>query len=293
MDQQVRVLDPGRTGPASGRKEKTDGDQYGRRLEASAEVAISSVLEFQHVELTFAERGKTVLHDISFSVAENTVVSVIGPSGCGKTTLLNLAAGLLQPTDGAVHFRSSPLAGVNTAAAYVTQDANLLPWLTVAGNIGLPLKMRGVPSAERADRVNDWIARVGLTGFEKHFPRELSGGMQKRCTIARALIYEPGITLMDEPFGPLDAITRLKLQQELLEIFDKTQQSVIFVTHDLNEAVGLGDKVIVMSGTGEIRDTIEVGISRPRSIPDMAHDPHYQEKCQYLAEFFMEDASGS
>lgn len=246
-----------------------------------------AVLELRDVTLTFTERGTTALQQVSISVKAGRFVSIIGPSGCGKSTILNLAAGLLKPSSGAVLFRGEPLAAVNTEAAYVTQDANLLPWLTVAGNVGLALKVRGVPKAEREDRVNDWIGRVGLKGFEKHLPRELSGGMQKRCSIARALVYEPAIVLMDEPFGPLDAITRLRLQQELLNIFEGAGKTVVFVTHDLGEAVSLGDDVIVMSqGPGRIRDSFSVDIPRPRLISELASSNEYQVKYTQLLEFF-------
>nr|MDA8291717.1 ABC transporter ATP-binding protein [Actinomycetota bacterium] len=237
-------------------------------IPGAGEVAPSSqgsVLELRGVTLTFRERGLTALRRVSLTVAPGEVVSIIGPSGCGKSTILNLAAGLLTPTRGSVLFRGSELRGVNTDAAYVTQDANLLPWLTVSSNIGLALKLRGMPKAERAEKVSEWIELVGLKGFESHFPRELSGGMQKRCAIARALIYEPTIVLMDEPFGPLDAITRLRLQQELLNIFERARRTVVFVTHDLGEAVSLGDRVIVMSrGPGEVRGLVDVPIERPR-----------------------------
>jgi NitT/TauT family transport system ATP-binding protein len=256
-------------------------------------VTEQSVLEFQKVDLTFAEHGMNVLSDVSFSVREGNVLSIIGPSGCGKSTVLNLAAGLLGPSAGNVVFRGVPLKAVNTNAAYVTQDANLLPWLNVSANIGLALKLRGVPKSERTSQVKEWIERVGLTGFEKHFPSELSGGMQKRCSIARALIYQPSIVLMDEPFGPLDAITRVRLQQELLDLFGSSRQTVIFVTHDLNEAVSLGDTVIVMSrGPGKIIGTIEVGIEGPRSIAELSNSQDYQDKCQQLREFFHGELGG-
>lgn len=253
----------------------------------------SNILEFRNVTLTFrarnvaALRDVTALRDVSFSVQEGQFLSVIGPSGCGKSTILNLATGLIKPTSGTVLLEGDAVTGLNTNAAYVTQDANLLPWLTVASNIGLALKLRGVQKGERGRRVQEWIERVGLAGFGNHYPRELSGGMQKRCAIARALVAEPPIVLMDEPFGPLDAITRLKLQQELLTLFEGTNGTVVFVTHDLSEAITLSDEVIVLSrGPGQIRGTIEVGIPRPRRIADFATSPEYQEKYNELIEFF-------
>lgn len=180
----------------------------------------SEALRFDHVTLEFPGSRRPAIEDVSFQVERGRFVAVIGPSGCGKSTILNLAAGLLAPTLGRVHFDGEPVTGVNSEAAYVTQQANLLPWLSVRANIGLALKFRKVPKDEREERVAHWVKVVGLTGFEDHYPRELSGGMQKRCAIARALIYNPSIVLMDEPFGPLDAITRLKLQQDLLNLWE-------------------------------------------------------------------------
>jgi NitT/TauT family transport system ATP-binding protein len=236
----------------------------------------TDVLCFEEVSLRFARGQRPAIRNVSFQVPEGKFTSVIGPSGCGKSTLLNLAAGLMQPGRGQVLYRGRPMSAVNTDAAYVTQDANLLPWLSVSDNIGLALKLRGVPRAERAARLAEWINRVGLNGFEDHFPRELSGGMQKRASIARALIYDPAIVLMDEPFGPLDAITRLRLQQELLDIWETDFRTVVFVTHDLTEAICLSDQVIVMSaGPGEVRAVVPVAIERPRDIAELTESAEF------------------
>jgi NitT/TauT family transport system ATP-binding protein len=167
---------------------------------------------------------------------------------------------------------------VNSEAAYVTQQANLLPWLSVKANIGLALKFRRVAKEEREERIARWVKLVGLSGFENHYPRELSGGMQKRVAIARALIYEPSIVLMDEPFGPLDAITRLKLQQELLNLWEEQQGTLVFVTHDLNEAIYLADEVVVMSsGPGTVRRVLPVPFARPRSIGSLVESSDFAE----------------
>ncbi|MFI9776772.1 ABC transporter ATP-binding protein [Streptomyces sp. NPDC051956] len=238
----------------------------------------SEALRLEHVTLQFPGTHQPAVEDVSLQVDRGKVVAVIGPSGCGKSTILNLAAGLLTPTQGQVHYAGEPVTTVNSDAAYVTQQSHLLPWLSVQANIGLALKFRRVPKEEREERIAHWVKLVGLTGFENHFPRELSGGMQKRCAIARALIYNPSIVLMDEPFGPLDAITRLKLQQELLNIWQEQNGTLIFVTHDLNEALYLADEVIVMSrGPGTIRRVIEVPFERPRSIGSLVETREFSE----------------
>ncbi|WP_329331275.1 ABC transporter ATP-binding protein [Streptomyces sp. NBC_00663] len=235
-------------------------------------------LRLDNVTLQFPGTHRPAVEDVSLKVDRGKVVAVIGPSGCGKSTILNLAAGLLTPTQGQVHYAGEPVTTVNSDAAYVTQQSHLLPWLSVRANIGLALKFRKVPKEEREERIAHWISLVGLTGFEKHFPRELSGGMQKRCAIARALIYNPSIVLMDEPFGPLDAITRLNLQQELLNIWQEQNGTLVFVTHDLNEALYLADEVIVMSrGPGTIRRVIQVPFERPRSIGSLVETPEFAE----------------
>ncbi|MER5437814.1 ABC transporter ATP-binding protein [Streptomyces sp. NPDC002790] len=243
----------------------------------------TEALRLENVTLQFPGTHRPAIEDVSFKVDRGKVVAVIGPSGCGKSTILNLAAGLLSPTQGEVHYAGEPVTTVNSDAAYVTQASHLLPWLSVKANIGLALKFRKVPKEEREARIANWIELVGLTGFEDHFPRELSGGMQKRCAIARALIYDPSIVLMDEPFGPLDAITRLRLQQELLNIWQEQNGTLIFVTHDLNEALYLADEVVVMSqGPGTIRRVIQVPFERPRQIGSLVESPEFSELYNHL-----------
>jgi sulfonate transport system ATP-binding protein len=238
----------------------------------------AEALRFDGVTLEFPGTHRPAIEDVSFRVARRKFVAVIGPSGCGKSTILNLAAGLLTPSRGEVYFAGERVGAVNSEAAYVTQQANLLPWLSVRANIGLALKFRNVAKSERADRIAHWVKVVGLTGFEDHYPRELSGGMQKRCAIARALIYDPSIVLMDEPFGPLDAITRLKLQQDLLNLWEEQHGTLVFVTHDLNEAIYLADEVVVMSaGPGTIRRTMTVPFERPRRIGSLVESREFAE----------------
>ncbi|WP_328460037.1 ABC transporter ATP-binding protein [Streptomyces sp. NBC_00448] len=256
----------------------------------------AEALRFEDVTLEFPGSHQPAIEDVSFRVARRKFVAVIGPSGCGKSTILNLAAGLLGPTRGEVHFNGEPVTGVNSEAAYVTQKANLLPWLSVKANIGLALKFRRVPKDERNERIAHWIKVVGLTGFEDHYPRELSGGMQKRVAIARALIYDPSIVLMDEPFGPLDAITRLKLQQDLLNLWEEQEGTLVFVTHDLNEALYLADQVIVMSkGPGTVRRVLDVPFERPRDIGSLVESREFSELYNDLWSLFKSeiDLSGA
>lgn len=250
-----------------------------------------SAVAFDQVSISFAAAATQAgLEDVSFEVKEGSFVSVIGPSGCGKTTVLNLSAGLLHPDSGYVLFRGEPLMGVNTRAGYVTQDANLLPWLNVFDNISLPLKVRKVPVSQRRALVTDWIARVGLEGFERHFPRELSGGMQKRCAIARTMVYDPDVVLMDEPFGPLDAITRMTLQNELLRIWQITGKTIIFVTHDLGEAVALSTDVVVMTrGPGRIKLRMPIQLPSNRDILALNDIPEYAAQCASLWERFRQE----
>lgn len=253
----------------------------------AADSASDRVLSFRDVTFGFPGKERPAIRNVSFDVSRTKFVAVIGPSGCGKSTLLNLAAGLLHPGRGDVLFNGAPVAAVNTEAAYVTQDANLLPWLNVRSNIGLALKLRNFPKAEREDRIAHWTKLVGLEGFESHFPRELSGGMQKRASIARALIYDPSIVLMDEPFGPLDAITRQRLQQDLLDLWDGTGGTVVFVTHDLTEAICLADEVVVVSrGPGTVRGILPVAIERPRNVVSVLESREFNVLYRELWELF-------
>jgi NitT/TauT family transport system ATP-binding protein len=231
----------------------------------------AEVVELVSVYKAFVAGGtrqaKLALEDVSLRVPRGEFWSIIGPSGCGKSTILNLIAGLSAPTDGTILYDGRAVRGVNTDVGYVTQDDNLLPWRTLQANVELALELRGVPAARRAERSRELIARVGLAGFERHYPAELSGGMRKRASIIRTLIYEAPVILMDEPFGPLDAQTRLVLQDDLLRLWERSRQTILFVTHDLVEAIALSDKVVVMSaGPGRIKHVYEVGIPRPRDV---------------------------
>jgi NitT/TauT family transport system ATP-binding protein len=227
------------------------------------------VIRFENVGLTFRGGGKSVpaLDDVSFGVGNNEFTSIVGPSGCGKTTLLRLCAGLTFPTTGSALCHGKEVTKLNTEVGFVTQESNLWPWMTLYQNVEFPLRVRGVPVRERRERVMEHIKMVGLSGFEKHYPHQLSGGMQKRASIIRTMVYEPDIVLMDEPFGPLDAQTKMLLQRDLLRVWDMRKQTIMFVTHDLVEAVALSDNVVVMSARpGRIKGIFPISVERPRDV---------------------------
>jgi NitT/TauT family transport system ATP-binding protein len=207
------------------------------------------------------------LDDIDLDIPSNSFVSLLGPSGCGKSTLLKLIAGIESPSSGTVSCGDMPVSGINTGLAYVPQGRGLFPWMTLLANVEFPLKVARVPAAERRRRALEWIERVGLGGFEQKFPRQLSGGMEKRGSLARALVADKPILLMDEPFGPLDAHTRLSLQQQLTQLWEAVKSTVVFVTHDVIEAIALSDLVVVMSPRpGRIVEVVEVTLPRPRNV---------------------------
>lgn len=203
------------------------------------------------------------LHDVSFEIRDHEFVCVVGPSGCGKTTLLKVLAGLVSPTQGAVRVRDDESRAPRTAMVF--QDHGLFPWMTVLDNAGFGLEAQGVPAGRRRARSREMLARVGLERFAAAYPHQLSGGMQQRVGIARAMSVEPELLLMDEPFGSLDQQTKLVMQEDLLRVWQQERTQVVYVTHDLDEAVHLGDRVIVLTGQpGSVRAEIDVPIERPR-----------------------------
>ena len=217
----------------------------------------------------FTGRGETVLalQPTSIEIAREQFVALVGPSGCGKSTVLNMIAGLQPPTAGRVVYDGKPVNGPNRQVGYMTQKDTLLPWRSVADNIGLALelKIRSVSGSERDRRVAQMIELVGLKGFERHYPGELSGGMRKRVALARSLIYEPETLLMDEPFAALDAQLRLVMHDELLRLTRLRRMTVVFVTHDLGEAITLADRVIVFTGRpGRVKALREIPLAHPR-----------------------------
>jgi NitT/TauT family transport system ATP-binding protein len=212
----------------------------------------------------------------SLYVRQGEFLAIVGPSGCGKSTLLNMVAGTLRPSSGTVMYRGETVNGANRDVGYITQKNFCLPWRTVEANVRLPLEFRGVPRAEMAGRVTRALAQVGLTGFEKAYPRQLSGGMLQRVMIARTLAYEPHTYLMDEPFGSLDAQLRLRMHAELLKLWQETKATFVFVTHDLQEAITLADRVVVMSKRpGCPKLVVDIDLPRPRDVVDVQSDPAF------------------
>jgi NitT/TauT family transport system ATP-binding protein len=205
------------------------------------------------------------LEPTNLSVAENDFITILGPSGCGKSTLLRIVAGLDRPTTGRVLLDGRAVLGPGADRGMVFQSYTLFPWLTVADNIAYGLREKGVPSAERKDIVAAYIEKVGLRGFENHYPKQLSGGMQQRTAIARALANDPAILLLDEPFGALDNQTRSLMQELLLGIWERERKTVLFVTHDIEEAIFLASRVVVMSARpGRIKADLAVELPHPR-----------------------------
>lgn len=215
----------------------------------------------------YVARGRetAALEAVDLEIGSGEFVAFVGPSGCGKSTLLNMIAGIVPASTGEILHDGRRIAGINRGVGYMTQGDSVLPWYSVARNVELPLKFQGVAADERRRRTGEWLARVGLTGFEASFPAELSGGMRKRVALAQVLVYDPGTLLMDEPFGALDAQLKLLMQAELLRIWEASGKTVIFVTHDLAEAVTLAKRVVVFSGRpGRIKAIEEVPIAYPR-----------------------------
>ena len=230
------------------------------------------VLQFENISKFFVSHGSKnlVLMEVNLDVHRNEFVCIVGPSGCGKSTLLNIASGLMKPSDGEVRFENQKLSGVNPKIGYITQHDNLMPWRSLIDNVVLFAELHGIPRKQRYAAAMPLIERVGLAGYEHHYPHELSGGMKQRANIIRTLIYEPEVILMDEPFGPLDAITRLKLQALLLDLWEESKKTVLFITHDLQEAIVLADKIVVMGvHPGRILGVYENSIPRPRNILDI------------------------
>jgi NitT/TauT family transport system ATP-binding protein len=242
------------------------------------------VLQVTDLDATFTNgtSGLQALDKVSFKVSSQEFVCVLGPSGCGKSTLLRILAGLLPPTGGQVIFKGKFLSGPRTDVGFVFQNANLMPWRTVLGNITLPLELHGSTNENARDIAEDLINLVGLSGFEHTLPRDLSGGMAQRVAIARALARDPAVLLLDEPFGALDALTRERMGVELLRIWDARRKTVVMVTHSISEALLLADRVIVLSHRpGTVRLDLKVRLPRPRH-EDMRYTPEFGELARRL-----------
>ncbi len=255
-----------------------------------------AALAFAGVSLSFGSGGQTVaaLDGVSFAVAPGKITTVVGPSGCGKTTLLRLASGLLSASRGTVLHNGRPVDGLNTSVGYVTQDSNLFPWLTTLGNVEFPLAIRGTPRAERRERAREWLHQVGLEGFENHYPAQLSGGMQKRVSIVRTLIYEPAVVLLDEPFGALDAQTRMMLHHQLLKLWFERRSTMLFITHDLVEAITLSDQIVVMTRRpGRVKEVFDVPLARPRNVFEIFLEPGFDEAYAALWKHFKSEIAAA
>ena len=241
----------------------------------------AAALELAGVTCRFANpkggEGYTAVRDVSLAVGAGEFVSVVGPTGCGKSTLLNVGAGLLAPSAGGVSVFGAPLVGLNARAGYMFQTESLMPWRTAFGNVMAGLEFRGVADAPRL--AQDWLARVGLGAFGDRYPHQMSGGMRKRCAMAQVLALDPDIILMDEPFSALDIQTRQLMENELLALWSSKPRAVLFITHDLDEAIALSDRVLVMSAgpASRIIGEFRVDLPRPRDVAEVRMQPRFIE----------------
>jgi NitT/TauT family transport system ATP-binding protein len=244
---------------------------------------MQSSLRLEGVTCTFPARGGnagyTAVAGVSLDVADGEFVSVVGPTGCGKSTLLNVAAGLLAPTQGSVAVFDEKLQGINTRTGYLFQSDALMPWRTALQNVTAGLEFRGIAADEARLQATDWLRRVGLAAHGHKYPHELSGGMRKRVALAQTLILDPKILLMDEPFSALDVQTRSLMENELLNLWAQDRKSVMFVTHDLEEAISLSDRVVVMSAgpASRLIGEFAIDLPRPRDVSEIRLTPRFVE----------------
>jgi sulfonate transport system ATP-binding protein len=241
-----------------------------------------AALDLEAIQVTFVSQdgGRyTAIRDTTLRVAPGEFVSVVGPTGCGKSTLLNVAVGLLSPSAGTVRAFGEPLSGLNRKAGYLFQTEALMPWRTALQNVTAGLEFRGIDPQQAREQGEAWLQRVGLRGFGGRYPHQLSGGMRKRVALAQTLILDPQIILMDEPFSALDIQTRHLMENELLEIWSANRKSVVFITHDLEEAISLSDRVVVLSAGPEARPIGEFAIDlpRPRDVAEVRLTPRFIE----------------
>ncbi|MGN8152685.1 ABC transporter ATP-binding protein [Agrobacterium sp. 22094] len=246
-----------------------------RKLTPVAQSEPKSMVAIDNVTMAFG--SFTAVQDVNLAVGDGEFLSIVGPTGCGKSTILNAIAGLLKPAKGSVSIDGAPVSGVQNNIGYLFQQDALLPWKTAYQNVELGLMFRGVPEAERRVKVMAWLEKVGLKGFESRFPHMLSGGQRKRVQMAQALITEPKVILMDEPFSALDIHTRHLMQNELLRLWQEDRRAVVMITHDLEEAIALGDRVVVLAAGPKSRviESFPVDLERPRNVAEIKLDPKF------------------
>jgi NitT/TauT family transport system ATP-binding protein len=245
------------------------------RRQTSAMIAIDSV---SHVFRTSGRQDHLALSNISLTIEDGAFVAILGPSGCGKSTLLYVVGGFVIPTEGVARVKGKAITGPGPDRGPVFQEFALFPWKSVLGNVMYGPRQQGIKSAEAEAQSRALIEMVGLKGFEHFYPKELSGGMKQRVALARTLAYHPAVLLMDEPFGALDAHTRTRLQNDLLNIWERDRKTVLFVTHSVDEAVFLSDRVVVMTRSpGRIKEVVEIELPRPRRRSELLLDPRYQK----------------
>ena len=244
----------------------------------------AAAIELQDVACTFVSKDQpgqryTAVDRVSLTVGAGEFVSVVGPTGCGKSTLLNVAAGLLEPSRGSVRIFGEPLQGLNRRAGYMFQTESLMPWRTGLQNVMAGLEFRHVPEREAREQAQDWLRRVGLGGFGDRYPHQMSGGMRKRASLAQTLVLDPDIILMDEPFSALDIQTRQLMENEVLQLWAQKKKAVLFITHDLDEAIAMSDRVVVLSAgpaSHPIGDFV-IDIARPRDVAEVKMTPRFLE----------------
>lgn len=276
---------------------------HGNEVLSTRDVAVDSSpdssspgvkIEVDSLVKEFSADGQTTraVDDVSFTIREGEFVSVVGPSGCGKSTLLRMIAGLEVPTSGHIHVHQvDPSRPVN---AMVFQQESVFPWMNVVDNVGYGLAMRGVPKKQRREIVDAYLRKVGLAGYGNYYPHQLSGGMKQRVSVGRAFANNPEILLMDEPFAALDEQNKIVLQGELLRIWDGSNKAVVFVTHSIEEAVSLSDRVLVMTAhPGRIKMVDHISFERPRDVHSLRADPAFGQKCYAIWEQLRDEVEGA
>ncbi len=236
-----------------------------------------SMVSIDSVTMSFG--AYVAVQDVNLSVADGEFLAIVGPTGCGKSTILNAIAGLLKPSSGTVSIDGQPVRGIQNDIGYLFQQDALLPWKTALENVELGPMFKGVSTAERREQSMKWLAKVGLKGFEHRYPHQLSGGQRKRVQMAQALITGPKVILMDEPFSALDIHTRHLMQNELLRLWQEERRAVVMITHDLEEAIALGDRVVVLAAGPRSRviDSFPVDLERPRDVAEIKLDPRFMD----------------